>query len=231
MVRLQEVTRIYAKSENAVRALDGVSFDLPDGEFAAITGPSGCGKSTLLNLLGGLDRPDSGEIWVGNLPLHRAGERQLTRYRRHDLGIVFQFFNLLPGMTLAENVELPLLLRGDSPRKSRPRVAEMLDLVGLGHRRRHFPHQLSGGEMQRTAIARALAGTPRLLLADEPTGNLDSANAANVTDTLLRIASQKVVTLVVVTHSEDLAALAHRHIRMKDGRLEDGASHSRPDQH
>ncbi len=219
MVRLQGVTRIYAKSENAVRALDEVSFELADGEFAAITGPSGCGKSTLLNLLGGLDRPDAGEIWIDKLPLHRAGERQLTRYRRHDLGIVFQFFNLLPGMTLAENVELPLLLRGDSPRKSRPRVAEMLDLVGLGHRKRHFPHQLSGGEMQRTAIARALAGSPRLLLADEPTGNLDSANAANVTDTLMRVASQKVVTLVIVTHSDDLAALAHRHIRMRDGRI------------
>jgi putative ABC transport system ATP-binding protein len=158
---------------------------------------------------------------VGRLPLHRARESQLTRYRRHDLGIVFQFFNLLPGMTLAENVELPLLLRGDSARRSRPRVAAMLELVGLGHRRRHFPHQLSGGEMQRAAIARALAGAPRLLLADEPTGNLDSANAASVTEALQRVAAEKIATLVIVTHSEELAALAPRHIRMRDGRVVD----------
>lgn len=220
MVRLERVTRIYSKTGNPVVALDGVSLELPSGEFAAITGPSGCGKSTLLNLLGGLDRPDSGEIWVDKLPLHRAGERQLTRYRRHELGIIFQFFNLLPSMTVTENVELPLLLRGDAPRQSRSRSAEMLDLVGLGHRRRHFPHQLSGGEMQRAAIARALAGKPRLILADEPTGNLDSANAANVTETLVKIAGEKIVTLVIVTHSAELAALAHRHIRMRDGRLE-----------
>ena len=218
MVRLERVTRIYAKS---VRALDEVSLELADGEFAAVTGPSGCGKSTLLNLLGGLDRPDSGEIWIGDLPLHRAKESHLTRYRRHDLGIVFQFFNLLPGMTVAENVELPLLLRGDSARKSRSRVLAMLELVGLGHRKRHFPHQLSGGEMQRAAIARALAGSPRLLLADEPTGNLDSANAASVTEALQRVAAEKIATLVIVTHSEELAALAPRHIRMRDGRVVD----------
>ena len=219
MVRLEAVTRIYDSSATAVRALDEVSFSLPPGEFAAITGPSGCGKSTLLNLLGGLDRPDSGEIWVGQTPLHRAGERELTRYRRRELGIVFQFFNLLPGMTVLEHVELPLLLRGESARKSRSRAAEMLDLVGLAHRRRHFPHQLSGGEMQRTALARALAGSPRLLLADEPTGNLDSANAAHVAETLQRIAAQKLTTLVVVTHSPDLAGLATRHIRLRDGRV------------
>ena len=219
MVRLERVTRIYAKNENAVHALDGVTLHLPTGDFAAVTGPSGCGKSTLLNLLGGLDRPDSGEIWIGDLPLHKARERQLTRYRRHDLGIVFQFFNLLPGMTLAENVELPLLLRGDPTRKTRPRVNEMLALVGLENRRRHFPHQLSGGEMQRAAIARALAGSPKLLLADEPTGNLDSANAANVTETLLKIAAQKIVTLIIVTHSDELAGLATHHIRMRDGKI------------
>lgn len=221
MVRLERVTRIYSKTGNAVRALDEVSLELPDGEFAAVTGPSGCGKSTLLNLLGGLDRPDTGEIWVGKLPLHRAQERQLTRYRRHDLGIVFQFFNLLPGMTLAENVELPLLLRGESHRKCGPRVAAMLELVGLGNRRRHFPHQLSGGEMQRAAIARALAGAPKLVLADEPTGNLDSANATSVSETLMRIAAEKIVTLVIVTHSAELASLAARHIRMRDGKIEE----------
>jgi putative ABC transport system ATP-binding protein len=219
MIRLQNVTRKYSSGGNTVHALDDVSLELPFGEFAVVTGPSGCGKSTLLNLLGGLDKPDRGEIWIGDLPLHRAGDAALTRYRRHDLGIVFQFFNLLPAMTVAENVELPLLLRGESARKARPRVRESLETAGLTHRRSHFPRQLSGGEMQRAAIARALAGSPKLLLADEPTGNLDSGNAAKVMETLLRIASQKAATLVIVTHSEEIARLAPRHIRMVDGKV------------
>lgn len=216
MIRLSHVTRRYSES---VRALDDVTLEIPFGEFASVTGPSGCGKSTLLNVLGGLDKPDQGEVWVGDLPLHTAGDAALTRYRRHDLGIVFQFFNLLPAMTVTENVELPLLLRGEPARRTRPKVADALDLVGLTARRHHFPHQLSGGEMQRAAFARALAGSPRLLLADEPTGNLDSGNASRVVETLLKIASQKITTLVVVTHSGELAALAHRPIRMLDGKV------------
>jgi putative ABC transport system ATP-binding protein len=217
MIRLSQVTRIYSKGEGGIRALDNVSLEIPFGEFAVITGPSGCGKSTLLNLLGGLDTPDSGEIWIGDLPLHQARDAELTRYRRHDLGIVFQFFNLLPAMTVAENVELPLLLRGD--RRAKARVAQALELVGLIKRKNHYPHQLSGGEMQRAAIARAVAGQPRILLADEPTGNLDSGSAARVAETLLKIASQKVATLVIVTHSEELAGLAARHISMLDGKI------------
>jgi ABC-type lipoprotein export system ATPase subunit len=217
MIRLSQVTRIYSKGEGGIRALDNVSLEIPFGEFAVITGPSGCGKSTLLNLLGGLDTPDSGEIWIGDLPLHQARDAELTRYRRHDLGIVFQFFNLLPAMTVAENVELPLLLRGE--RRTKARVTQALELVGLIKRKNHYPHQLSGGEMQRAAIARAIAGQPRILLADEPTGNLDSGSAARVAETLLKIASQKVATLVIVTHSEELAGLAARHISMLDGKI------------
>lgn len=219
MIRLDRVSRVYARGGDAVPALQDVSLQIPTGEFVAVTGPSGCGKSTLLNLLGGLDQPDSGQIWVDDLGLHQAGDAALTRYRRHDLGIVFQFFNLLPAMTVAENVELPLLLRGDPPRQTRPRVDEALSLAGLSGRREHYPHQLSGGEMQRTALARALAGKPRLLLADEPTGNLDSANAAHVMETLQKIAAQRLTTLIVVTHSEDLARLAPRHIAMRDGKI------------
>jgi len=219
MIHLRNVTRTYSSGTGIIRALDEVSLDIPAGEFVTITGPSGCGKSTLLNLLGGLDRPTSGEVMVDGVPLHGADEKTLTAYRRHTLGIVFQFFNLLPAMTVRENVELPLLLRGDSPAKTAPRVAEMLDLVGLGARAGHFPHQLSGGEMQRTAIARALAGSPRLLLADEPTGNLDSANAAKVCETLSKIASQKIAVLVIVTHSEPVAALAPVRIQMLDGKI------------
>jgi ABC-type lipoprotein export system ATPase subunit len=214
MIRLKSVTRIYSKGR--VRALDDVSFEIGTGQFAAVTGPSGCGKSTLLNLLGGLDTPDSGEIWVHDIPLHSARDAELTRYRRHDLGIVFQFFNLLPAMTVAENIELPLLLRGERSRHRR--VAAALELVDLAPRKNHYPHQLSGGEMQRAALARAVAGQPKVLLADEPTGNLDSASAERVTETLLKIASQKFATLVIVTHSDELARLAALHISMLDGK-------------
>lgn len=221
-VRLREVTRVYGD----VRALDGVSLDLAPGEFVTVTGPSGCGKSTLLNLLGGLDHPTSGEVVVDGIPLHTAGEAELTRYRRHTLGVVFQFFNLLPAMTVRENVELPLLLRGERPAATRPRVDEMLDLVGLSHRAGHFPHQLSGGEMQRAAFARALAGGPKVLLADEPTGNLDTANATRVCDTLLKIASQKIAVLVIVTHSEPVAELAPRRIQMLDGKIVSNQTHA-----
>lgn len=219
MIRLQHVSRRYPHQAGSIRALDAVSLEIPFGTFVSVTGPSGCGKSTLLNLLGGLDTPDEGEIWIGDLPLHKATDTALTRHRRFDLGIVFQFFNLLPAMTVSENVELPLLLRGDSSRLSRVRVEEMLELVGLTDRATHFPHQLSGGEMQRIALARALAGHPRLLLADEPTGNLDSTNAALVMDTLKAIASRNLTTLFLVTHDPALARLASRQIQMRDGQV------------
>lgn len=215
MVKLDSVTRRYSDT----LALDRISLEIAPGEFAAVTGPSGCGKSTLLNLLGGLDRPDSGEILVDGLPLHRASDAALTRYRRERLGIVFQFFNLLPAMTVVENVELPLLFAAAPRREMRARALAMLDLVGLAHRADHFPHQLSGGEMQRAAIARAIVHQPALLLADEPTGNLDSENADRVMDALLKIASQRQVTMVVVTHSEAVAEMAPRRIRLLDGRI------------
>ncbi len=236
LIRVVNVTREYgspiasggddgADAESAatpgqpVRALDGLSLEIAEKEFVAVTGPSGCGKSTLLHLLGGLDRPTSGEVHVGDLALHRADETQLTRYRRQDLGIVFQFFNLLPTMNVLENVCLPLMLAGDSPGRARPRALELLELVGLQHRTGHFVHQLSGGEMQRTAIARALIHRPRLLLADEPTGNLDSAGAARVVDVFTRVAAAGLTTLVIVTHSEQVATAASRRVRLHDGRL------------
>jgi ABC-type lipoprotein export system ATPase subunit len=219
MVDVQNVTRVYASGSGEVRALDGVSLHLDKGDFATITGPSGCGKSTLLHLLGGLDHPTSGEIHVDGLALHSADERSLTRYRRYTLGIVFQFFNLLPTMTVRENVELPLLLRGTPSREAGARVGDMLALVDMERRADHFPHQLSGGEMQRTAIARSLAGGPALLLADEPTGNLDTTNAALVCDCFSKIASQKITTLVIVTHSDAVAELAPVRIRMLDGKI------------
>jgi putative ABC transport system ATP-binding protein len=218
MIRIEEVSRRYADTP----ALDGVSLSIDAGEFVAITGPSGCGKSTLLNLMGGLDQPDSGRIFADGIALHAADERALTEYRRRRLGIVFQFFNLLPGLTVAENVEIPLLLAGVAAGVMRARALECIEMVGLSHRATGFPHQLSGGEMQRAAIARALVHEPAILLADEPTGNLDSSNAAQVVESLLKIASQRLVTMVVVTHSEDVAATARRQVQMLDGKI---ASH------
>jgi len=220
LIRLQNVTRSYASETAApVTALDDVSVEIAAKEFVAITGPSGCGKSTLLHLLGGLDKPTRGEIFVGDLALHLADERALTQYRRHDLGIVFQFFNLLPTMNLLENVSLPLLLQGEPPERIRPRALELLELVGLSPRATHFVHQLSGGELQRTAIARALIHQPKLLLADEPTRNLDTAGAARVLSVFQKIASQSLATMIVVTHSEEVAQTAPRRIRMRDGRI------------
>jgi putative ABC transport system ATP-binding protein len=215
MIRLVKASRSYGTPP--VTALDSVSLEIGRGEFVAITGPSGSGKSTLLNLLGGLDHPTSGEVVVDGVHLERADDRELTLYRRLKLGIVFQFFNLLPSMSVVENVELPLLLRGDDARESRTKALEMLDQVGMARRSSHFPHQLSGGEMQRAAIARGLVHGPSLLLADEPTGNLDSANASQVLEVIAKIASRRTATVIMVTHSDSVAALADRRIRMKDG--------------
>jgi ABC-type lipoprotein export system ATPase subunit len=217
MIRLVKASRSYG--DPPVTALHGLSLEIAQGEFVAITGPSGSGKSTLLNLLGGLDHPSSGEVIVDGIHLEKADEKELTLYRRTKLGIVFQFFNLVPSMTVAENVELPLLLRGDDGKAMRSAALEMLDQVGLARRAGHFPHQLSGGEMQRAAIARALVHAPSLLLADEPTGNLDSGNAAQVLEVIAKIASRRTTTVIMVTHSDSVAELADRRIRMLDGRL------------
>jgi putative ABC transport system ATP-binding protein len=170
-------------------------------------------------LIGGLDTPTSGEVTVNGLALHRAGDAELTQYRRNSLGIVFQFFNLLPTMTALENVSLPLLLAGKRLKEAQQTALGWLQRVGMEHRQAHLPHQLSGGEMQRTAIARALVHEPAVLLADEPTGNLDSANAAQVLETLQKIASQRICTMLIVTHSEEVAGIPDRRIVMRDGEI------------
>ncbi|MDB6153740.1 MAG: salX [Chthoniobacteraceae bacterium] len=218
MISLRNVSRHYA---NSGAALDAVSLEIAAGELVAITGPSGCGKSTLMHLLGGLDSPTSGELFVDGLPLHSAGEKELNAYRRNKIGIVFQFFNLLPTMSVIENVCVPLLLQGEPLAVARKKARKVIELVGLEDRSDHFMHQLSGGQMQRTAIARALVHEPRLLLADEPTGNLDSANAEQVMTLLQRISSQWETTLLVVTHSAEVARIATRCIRMRDGKILD----------
>lgn len=220
MIELRKVSRIYGEGPLGVRALENVSLTIESHEFVAVSGPSGCGKSTLMHLIGGLDTPTSGEVIIDGMALHSAGETELTRYRRERLGIVFQFFHLLPTMNVLENVTLPLLLQGIPQRDVEGRAMELLALVGLEERSRHFAHQLSGGEMQRVAIARGLIHEPSLLLADEPTGNLDSANAEQVLAVLGNIASQHRTTMVIVTHSEAVARVASRRIALRDGKLD-----------
>ncbi len=202
-----------------MHAVDGVSLEIARGEIVAVTGPSGCGKSTLMHLLAGLDTPTSGEIVVDGLSLHEADDAALTDYRRRRLGLVFQFFNLLPTMNVIENVSFPLLLQGVSHGESEARARELLELVGMQERAAHFVHQLSGGEQQRTAIARALIHRPSLLIADEPTGNLDSKSAEMVIAVLTRIGRERFATLIVVTHSEEVARVASRRIEMRDGKV------------
>ena len=219
MISLRNVTRHYKSGDRTVHAVEDVSLEIARGEFIAVTGPSGCGKSTLMHLLAGLDTPTSGTIVIDGLSLHEADDAALTDYRRRRLGLVFQFFNLLPTMNVLENVSFPLLLQGVSHAESEARAGELLKLVGMDDRARHFVHQLSGGEQQRTAIARALIHRPSLVIADEPTGNLDSKSAEMVTGVLARIGKERLATLVVVTHSAEVARVASRRIEMRDGKV------------
>ena len=219
LISLRNVTRHYKTGERAVHALDGVSLEIARNEFVAVSGPSGCGKSTLIHLLAGLEYPTAGEIFVDGLALHSADDKALTQYRRRQVGLVFQFFNLLPTMNVLENVSFPLLLQGVPPAESEKRAAKLIDLVGLNDRSTHFTHQLSGGEQQRTAIARALVHRPALLIADEPTGNLDSHSASTVMQLLEKIAAEQWTTLLVVTHSDEVARAASRRVEMRDGKV------------
>jgi len=210
------VRKVYAGAEPVV-ALEAVDLAIAPGEFLAIVGPSGGGKSTLLHLLGGIDRPTSGEIRVGGRDIAALPETERTLYRRREAGIVFQFFNLLPHLTVAENVALPRLL--DEARDAEERAAELLARVGLSARAAAHPYELSGGEMQRAAIARALVTGARLLLADEPTGNLDSRNGEQVLDLLDSVRRERGVTLVLATHSPEATRRAERIIEIRDGRV------------
>jgi putative ABC transport system ATP-binding protein len=212
----RQLTKVYGGAQEIV-ALDGVDLDVAPGEFLGVLGPSGGGKSTLLHMLGAIDRPTSGEIVVGGRALGALSDRDRTLYRRRDVGMVFQFFNLLPHLTVAENVELPGALDGRND--AAERAGELLERVGLAHRGAAHPYELSGGEMQRVAIARALVAGAALLLADEPTGNLDSGNGERILDLLDEMRRERGVTLVLATHSEAAAKRADRAIEIRDGRL------------
>jgi len=217
LVRTDRLTRRYVMGDNVLSALDGVSLSFEPGEVAAIIGRSGSGKSTLLQLLGGLDRPTSWEIFVRGKRLAESSEDELALYRRQDVGFIFQFFNLVPTLTALQNVELPLVLAGLPKPERRRRAAELLERVGLGGRREHRPSQLSGGEQQRVAIARALIHDPPLLLADEPTGNLDSKTASEILDLLKTLEGR---TILVVTHDRALAdSFTRRTVELRDGKV------------
>jgi putative ABC transport system ATP-binding protein len=218
VVRLEGVSRVYQRGASIIRAVQGISLEVARGEFLAVMGPSGSGKSTLLNLIGGLDRPTEGDILIEGRSTRGLTETEWTTLRRERIGVVFQFFNLLPGLTAWENVALPLLLRGDAdPAK---RVEDCLAAVGLAHRGEHRPSELSGGEQQRVALARALAHRPALLLADEPTGNLDSKVGREIVQLIKTLARQGGQTVVLATHSRDAAAEADRVLIMRDGSME-----------
>jgi putative ABC transport system ATP-binding protein len=216
----RDVEKVYAGTGEPVVALRRVSLTLARGEFVAIMGPSGCGKSTLLHVCGAMDRPSHGSVTIGDRDLATLDDGALTRLRREAIGFVFQFFNLLPMLTVRENIALPLLLAGADSASTLQEAVRLAGRVGLAHRLDHHPAQLSGGEMQRAAIARALVHRPTLLVADEPTGNLDSANGAHILDLLVELHRETGVSILLATHAEEVAALADRIVRMRDGHIE-----------
>ena len=223
MIEVLNVSKIYHQGQQEIHALHDISLKIESGEFLSIMGPSGSGKSTLLNLIGGLDQPTSGKIFVDGQPIHGISDDELTLIRRKRVGFIFQFFNLLPILNALENVSLPLLLDGTPMSQIREKAVHLLERVGLGSRIDHRPEQLSGGEMQRVAIARALITDPAVLLADEPTGNLDSHISEEILG-LLKNLNQAGQTIVIVTHDSKAASFGKRIIRLKDGSLSEDIS-------
>ena len=219
MIKLVDVTKIYRQGTQQVTALDRVNLEIQRGEFLAITGPSGCGKSTLLNLLGGLDVPTSGRVIIEGVDLADMDDVRLTQFRRERVGIIFQFFNLIPILDVRENVALPFLIRGMPTKEANERATELLQMVGLLDRQSHHAQDISGGEMQRVAIARALINDPDIILADEPTGNLDSTSGKKILEVLSRLNTDLKKTVILATHSSDTAGFAGRQLMMRDGQV------------
>lgn len=217
ILRVENLTKIYGKGENEVRALDDVSFSVNKGEFIAVIGPSGSGKSTLLHILGGVDRPTSGRVLMDGKDVYAQNEEQLAIFRRRQVGLIYQFYNLIPVLNVTENITLPVLM--DGQRVNRDRLSELITTLGLTGRENHLPNQLSGGQQQRVSIGRALMNAPAVVLADEPTGNLDSKNSKEIID-LLKISNEKYgQTLIVITHDESIALQADRIISIDDGKI------------
>jgi putative ABC transport system ATP-binding protein len=217
ILRVEHLTKVYGKGEMAVKALDDVSFTMEKGEFLAVIGPSGSGKSTLLHTLGGVDRPTSGKIYIDGTDIYSLGESNLAIFRRRQIGLIYQFYNLIPILNVEENITLPLLL--DGRKEEKEHLQELLSVLGLEQRVNHLPNQLSGGQQQRVSIGRALVNHPALILADEPTGNLDSKNSAEIIN-LLKLYNQNYgQTLIIITHDEKIALQADRVISIEDGKI------------
>ena len=214
MLRIEHLSKVYGQGENQVRAVDDVSFSVEKGEFLAIIGPSGSGKSTLLHILGGVDRPTSGKVYVDGQDVYAQDEDHLAIFRRRQVGLIYQFYNLIPVLNVVENMTLPVLMDGRAV--NRQRLDELLDVLDLRGREKHLPNQLSGGQQQRVSIGRALMNAPAVVLADEPTGNLDSKNSQEIVELSNRKYGQ---TLVIITHDENIALQAHRIIAIEDGRI------------
>jgi len=217
LMQIQHLSKVYGEGENQVRAVDDISFTVEKGEFLAIIGPSGSGKSTLLHILGGVDRPTSGKVFVDGQDVYAQNEDQLAIFRRRQVGLIYQFYNLIPVLNVVENMTLPVLM--DGRQVNQERLEELLDVLGLRGREKHLPNQLSGGQQQRVSIGRALMNAPAVVLADEPTGNLDSKNSQEIVE-LLKMSNKKYgQTLVIITHDENIALQAHRVIAIEDGRI------------
>ena len=217
MLRVENLTKVYGTGENQVRALDGVSFSVDKGQFVAIIGPSGSGKSTLLHILGGVDRPTSGKVYMNGQDVYKRNEDQLAIFRRREVGLIYQVYNLIPVLNVTENITLPVLM--DGRKVNQERLQEMLQTLGLQGREKHLPNQLSGGQQQRVSIGRALMNAPAVVLADEPTGNLDSKNSQDIVD-LLKYSNRRFEqTLIVITHDESIALQADRILAIEDGKI------------
>jgi putative ABC transport system ATP-binding protein len=217
IVKVENLTKTYGKDETEVRALDNVSFTISQGEFVAIVGSSGSGKSTLLHLIGGVDLPTSGKVWIDNTDIYSLDESQLAIFRRRHIGLIYQFYNLIPVLNVEENITLPQLL--DRQEVDKERLNELVQIIGLQDRLRHLPNQLSGGQQQRVSIGRALVNHPAIVLADEPTGNLDSKNSRDIIE-LMKMSNKKYnQTLVLITHDENIASQANRVISIEDGNI------------
>lgn len=217
LMQIQHLSKVYGQGENQVRAVDDISFTVEKGEFLAIIGPSGSGKSTLLHILGGVDRPTSGKVFVDGQDVYAQNEDQLAIFRRRQVGLIYQFYNLIPVLNVVENMTLPVLM--DGRQVNQERLEELLDVLGLRGREKYLPNQLSSGQQQRVSIGRALMNAPAVVLADEPTGNLDSKNSQEIVE-LLKMSNKKYgQTLVIITHDENIALQAHRVIAIEDGRI------------
>ena len=217
ILRVENLSKVYGKGENEVRALDGVSFSVEKGQFVAIVGPSGSGKSTLLHILGGVDRPDGGKVFLNGQDVFAQNEEQLAIFRRRQVGLIYQFYNLIPVLNVTENITLPVLM--DGRKVNLERLDMLLSTLGLQGREKHLPNQLSGGQQQRVSIGRALMNEPAVVLADEPTGNLDSKNSQEIVELLKRSNRQYGQTLIIITHDENIALQADRIITIEDGKI------------